>query len=151
MARAWSGAALGEKRQRNLAEGEVFYLLTGVFHAHDTTELDRFLELLGSRIVFLIDWNKARKALQLFTGKRAAIDILTDAARRDEGHRAFLELGGAEIVYEAIRNAASGRIAYGVPLDQALGEEECQGFLRHVLHARLRGFDGRPFDAADPR
>jgi uncharacterized protein Yka (UPF0111/DUF47 family) len=139
---AWS--ALGEKRQRNLAEGEVFYLLTGVFHAHDTTELDRFLELLGSRIVFLIDWNKARKALQLFTGKRAALGILTDAARCDEGHRAFLELGGAELVYEAIRNAASGRIAYGVPLDQALGEDECRGFLRQVLHVACAGLkDGR--------
>jgi uncharacterized protein Yka (UPF0111/DUF47 family) len=133
----WS--PLGEKRQRNLAEGEVFYLLTGVFRARDAQELDRFLERLGSRIVFLIDWNKARKALQLFTGKRAAIEILTDAARRDEGHRAFLELGGAELVYEAIRNAASGRIAYGVPLDQALGEEECQGFLRHVLHVACEG------------
>ncbi len=138
----WS--PLGEKRQRNLAEGEVFYLLTGVFHAHDAPELDRFLELLGSRIVFLIDWNKARKALQLFTGKRAAIDILTDAARRNEGHRAFLELGGAELVYEAIRNAASGRIAYGVPLDQALGDEECRGFLRHVLRVACEGLkDGR--------
>ncbi|MGO8739345.1 DUF47 domain-containing protein [Rhodoblastus sp.] len=138
----WS--ALGEKRQRNLAEGEVFYLLTGVFHAHDATELDRFLERLGSRIVFLIDWNKARKALQLFTGKKAAIDILTDAARRDEGHRAFLELGGAELIYEAIRNAASGRIAYGVPLDRALGDDQCQGFLRHVLHVACAGLqDGR--------
>ncbi len=138
----WS--PLAEKRQRNLAEGEVFYLLTGVFRAPNASELDRFLELLGSRIVFLIDWNKARKALQLFTGKRAAIDILTDAARRDEGHRAFLELGGAELVYEAIRNAASGRIAYGVPLDQALGEDECQGFLRHVLHVACDGLkDGR--------
>ncbi len=139
---AWS--TLGEKRQRNLAEGEVFYLLTGVFHAHDTRELDRFLELLGSRIVFLIDWNKARKALQLFTSKGAALDILTDAARRDEGHRAFLELGGAELVYEAIRNAASGRIAYGVPLDQALGGDECRGFLRQVLHVACAGLkDGR--------
>ena len=138
----WS--PLGEKRQRNLAEGEVFYLLTGVFRAADAPELDRFLELLGSRIVFLIDWNKARKALQLFTGKRGAIQILTDAARRDEGHRAFLELGGAELVYEAIRNTASGRIAYGAPLGQALGEDECQGFLRHVLHVACEGLkDGR--------
>ncbi len=138
----WS--PLGEKRQRNLAEGEVFYLLNGVFRAADATELDRFLELLGSRIVFLIDWNKARKALQLFADKKAAIEILTNAARRDEGHRAFLELGGAELIYEAVRNAASGRIAYGVPLDKALGEEECRGFLRNVLHVACEGLkDGR--------
>ncbi|MCI4678377.1 hypothetical protein K9U39_08320 [Rhodoblastus acidophilus] len=133
----WS--PLGEKRQRNLAEGEVFYLLNGVYKARDEADLDRFLTFLGSRIVFLIDWNKARKALQLFTGKGAAIAILLDAARGDDGHRAFLELGGAELVYEAIRNAASGRIAYGVPLEQALGDEECRGFLRHVLHVACAG------------
>jgi uncharacterized protein Yka (UPF0111/DUF47 family) len=138
----WS--PLGEKRQSNLAEGEVFYLLTGVFNGRDADELDHYLEVLGSRIVFLIDWNKARKALQLFIGKGAAIDVLTDAARRDEGHRAFLELGGADLVYEAVRNSASGRIAYGVPLDKAMGEPECRGFLRNVLHVACEGMnDGR--------
>ncbi|MGO9942494.1 MAG: hypothetical protein ACLPIC_06940 [Rhodoblastus sp.] len=139
---AWS--PLGEKRQRNLAEGEVFFLLTGVFKARDEADLERFLEFLGSRIVFLIDWNKARKALQVFTTKNIAIALLTGAARRDEGHRAFLELGGAELIYEAIRNAAPGRIAYGVPLDQALGEAECEAFLRNVLHVACEGLkDGR--------
>ncbi|HUO54534.1 MAG TPA: hypothetical protein VMU18_07330 [Rhodoblastus sp.] len=138
----WS--PLGEKRQRNLAEGEVFYLLNGVYRARDAADLDAFLAFLGSRIVFLIDWNKARKALQLFTDKAAAIAILRDAASADEGHRAFLELGGAELVFEAIRNAASGRIAYGVPLEQALGPEECRAFLRNVLHVACAGLkDGR--------
>ncbi|WP_374545210.1 hypothetical protein [Rhodoblastus sp.] len=139
---AWS--PLAEKSERNLAEGEPFVLLNGVFSARDEADLDHYLEFLGSRIVFLIDWNKARKTLQLFTGKNAAIDILTAAARQDEGHRAFLELGGAELVYEAIRNAAPGRIAYGVPLNRALGEGECDAFLRHVLHVACDGLkDGR--------
>ena len=139
---AWS--PLAEKRQSNLAEGEPFYLLSGAFTARDEADLDRYLEFLGSRIVFLIDWNKARKTLQIFTGKAAAIEILTSAARHDEGHRAFLELGGAELVYEAIRNAAPGRIAYGVPLNRALGESECDAFLRHVLHVACEGLkDGR--------
>ena len=138
----WS--PLDEKRQRNLAEGEVFFLLTGAYSARDEVDLDRFLEFLGSRIVFLIDWNKARKTLQAFTSKSAAIALLTEAARHDDGHRAFLELGGAELVYEAIRNAAPGRIAYGVPLDEALGDAECEGFLRHVLHVACEGLkDGR--------
>ena len=139
---SWS--PLGEKRQRNLAEGEVFFLLTGAYEAQDEADLGRFLEFLGSRIVFLIDWNKARKALQVFVKKNVAIALLTGAARRDEGHRAFLELGGAELIYEAIRNAAPGRIAYGVPLDQAVGEGECEAFLRNVLHAACEGLkDGR--------
>jgi len=38
--------------------------MTGRFAAETRRELDAFLTFLGSRIVFLIDWNKGRKALQ---------------------------------------------------------------------------------------
>ncbi len=70
--------------------------------------------------------------------------MLTGAAMRDEGHRAFLELGGVDLVFEAVRRAAAGRIAYGVRLDQALGETECLGFIRNVLRAASQGLrDGR--------
>ncbi len=138
----WS--ALAENKHSKLAEGEAFYLVTGAYTAESDADLDRFLEFLGSRIVFLIDWNKARKALQSFVSKSSAIEILRDAARRDDGHRAFLELGGANLVFEAVRRAAAGRIPYGVPLDQAIGERECVGFLDNVLHVASEGLrDGR--------
>jgi uncharacterized protein Yka (UPF0111/DUF47 family) len=133
----WS--TLAEKRQSGLAKGEVFYLLDGVYQGHDTADLDRFLTFLGSRIVFLIDWNKARKALQSFVPKNAAIETLKDAAQREDGHRAFLALGGADLVFEAVRRAAAGRIGYGVRLDQALGEKECAAFLHNVLHIASEG------------
>ncbi len=138
----WS--SLAEEHERDLAGGEIFYLLTGVYAARDEADLDRFLSFFGSRIVFLIDWNKARKALQTFVSKGKAIELLTLAANRDEGHRAFLELGGVDLVFEAIRRAAAGRIAYGVRLDHALGEAECLAFLRNVLHVASEGLkDGR--------
>ena len=138
----WS--ALAENQHRDLAKGEVFFLLNGVYQAHDEADLDRFLAFLGSRIVFLIDWNKARKALQSFVSKAGAIDLLVGAAKREDGHRAFLELGGADLVFDAVRRAAAGRIAYGVPLGEALGESECAAFLRNVLHLASEGLeDGR--------
>ncbi len=141
-AAAWS--PLAEKQKRDLAEGEIFYLLTGVYSARDEADLDRFLSFFASRIVFLIDWNKARKALQTFVSKGGAIELLTAAAASDEGHRAFLELGGVDLIFEAVRRAAGGRIAYGVRLDQALGERECLAFLRNVLHVACEGLkDGR--------
>jgi hypothetical protein len=139
---AWS--SLAENQKGNLAEGEIFYLLTGVYAARDDADLDRFLSFFGSRVVFLIDWNKARKALQTFVSKGKAIDLLADAAKGDEGHRAFLELGGADLVFDVVRRAAAGRIAYGVRLDRALGEGECLAFLRNVLHVACEGLkDGR--------
>jgi len=133
----WS--PLAENQDRDLAEGEAFYLLNGVYHGRDEADLDRFLAFLGSRIVFLIDWNKARKALQSLVSKAGAIELLIGAAHREDGHRAFLELGGADLVFDAVRRAAGGRIAYGVPLGQALGESECAAFLRNVLHIASEG------------
>jgi uncharacterized protein Yka (UPF0111/DUF47 family) len=134
---AWS--SLAENQREALAKGEVFYLLNGVYQARDAADLNRFLTILGSRIVFLIDWNKARKALQLFVSKAAAIELLKGAAEREDGHRAFLELGGADLVFDAVRRGGDGVIAYGEPLSKALGESECVAFLRDVLHIASDG------------
>lgn len=133
---AWS--PLADQAGAGLSE-DIFYLLTGQYAAANDEALDDFLEFLGSRIVFLIDWNKARKALQTFVGKKAAIDLLIWAAGHDFGHRAFLELGGAELVFEAVQGAAAGRIRYGARLDEALGAEPVAEFLQRVLRDASQG------------
>lgn len=133
---AWT--SLAEQRADGLDE-DFFYLLTGRYVSDDENALDRFLEFLGSRIVFLIDWNKARKALQTFVGKNVAIDLLIWAAQQDFGHRAFLELGGVDLIFEAVHRAAAGRISYGVRLDEALGVAECTEFLQNVLRDASQG------------
>ncbi|HUA76024.1 MAG TPA: hypothetical protein VMA86_00035 [Acetobacteraceae bacterium] len=133
---AWS--PLGEKATGDLG-GESFYLLTGRYAASDEAGLERFLEFLGSRLVFVIDWNKARKALQTFVGKAAAFDLLAWAAEHDFGHRAFLELGGTDLIFETIQSAAAGRIPYGVRLDTALGPIECVHFLQQALRDTSQG------------
>ncbi|SKA35662.1 hypothetical protein SAMN02745126_05704 [Enhydrobacter aerosaccus] len=134
---AWN--ALTERQAQELQGGEAFYLVVGRHAAADEAAQLRFLEFLGSRIVFLIDWNKARKALQIFVGKQNAIDILRWASSHDCGHRGFLELGGADLVFEAIRRTGAGRIPYGARLDAVLGEKECTTFLRHVLRQTSEG------------
>jgi len=122
-----------------LAKENAFFLVTGTHTAEVESELDAMLEFLGSRIVFLIDWNKARKALQTFAGKRAAVDVLEWAAARDYGHRAFLELGGIELVFEAIRHVAAGRVPYGARLDNVLGGAATTEFLKSVLRTSSEG------------
>ncbi len=134
---SWS--PLTEQAADGLAKGEAFYLVTGRYEAADIGALDAFLERLGSRLVFLIDWNKARKALQTFVGKGAAAALLVDAAARDLGHRAFLELGGAELVLEAVRRVAAARAPYGARLDAVLGEGEARDFLAEVLRIASEG------------
>ena len=71
--------------------------------------------------------------------KNAAIDLLTWAAGHDLGHRAFVDLGGADPVFEAAHRAAAGRIPYGVRLDEALGATECVEFLQRVLRDTSQG------------
>ena len=132
----WS--PLAEKEARGM-EDDVFYLVTGRHVVAAEEQRRRFLEHLGSRLVFLIDWNKARKALQTFVDKREAVDILGWAAGHDHGHRAFLELGGTDLVFEAIRRTAVGRIPYGTRLDATLGTAECVKFLQRVLRQTSEG------------
>ena len=78
-----------EEKSDGLGREPKFYLVNGCYRAGAENGLDHFLELLGSRIVFLIDWNRARKALYTFVGKSAAIELLQGMAMQGHGHRAF--------------------------------------------------------------
>jgi uncharacterized protein Yka (UPF0111/DUF47 family) len=118
---------------------QAFFLVTGTYQADSEASLDRMLEFLASRIVFLIDWNKARKALRAFVIKRATVEVLQWAAVHDHGHRAFLELGGAELIFESIRHIGGGRVPYGTRLDTVLGASTTIDFLKSVLRVASDG------------
>ena len=81
----------------------------------------------------MIDWNKARKRLQTLVNNNDAVAILTWSARHRYGHRAFLELGGGELVAAAARHAAPTRIGFGQRLDAVLGRDGAKDFLQNVL------------------
>jgi uncharacterized protein Yka (UPF0111/DUF47 family) len=129
----WSG--LDRKSAEGLGEGGVFYLVTGRYPTEDAAQRDAFLAELGASLVFLIDWNKARKVLRAWVAKADAVRILEWAARNRVGHRGFLELGGSELVAAAVHHAASTRIGFGERLDSVLGREAAVDFLRSVLRA----------------
>ena len=63
---SWS--RLHQTSAEGLAEGEAFYLVTGRYQAETEEALCAFLEAVGAVLVFLIDWNKARKALRKLVG-----------------------------------------------------------------------------------
>ncbi len=133
----WSG--LTEKRAQSLGKNGQFLLVTGRCHAKDAEQVETFLEYLGSRLVFIIDWNKARKALRNFLSDSGATAVLDWAAAQDLGHRGFLELGGAELIYEAVRSGSAGHVAYGQRLDQALGAAQTAEFLKDTLKIASEG------------
>jgi len=127
----WSG--LERKNSTGLGDDGGFYLVTGRLPFDSGARRDAFLENVGASLVFLIDWNKARKVLREWVSKSDAIRVLAWAAQHRIGHRGFLELGGGELVAAAVHHAAPTRIGFGESLDHALGREAAVDFLKTVL------------------
>ena len=75
-------------------EKKVYHLSSGRYTAGTGKDKDEFLNYLGSRIVFLIDWNRARKSLRNFLPNKDTIAVLKWAADNDAGHMGYLNLGG---------------------------------------------------------
>jgi uncharacterized protein Yka (UPF0111/DUF47 family) len=139
---AWSG--LDRQTAKGLGDDGVFYLITGRFEADSGDRRDRFLETVGMSLVFLIDWNKARKSLRTLVDGEDAIRVLDWAARHRIGHRAYLESGGADLVAAAVRHAAPARIGFGERLAVVLGRDIAVDFLKTVLRIAMEGLlDGR--------
>jgi uncharacterized protein Yka (UPF0111/DUF47 family) len=127
----WSG--LERKSAAGLGDDGAFYLVTGRFAGDGAESRDAFLESVGASLVFLIDWNKARKVLRGWISKTDAIHVLTWAARHRFGHRGFLELGGGELVAAAVHHATPTRIGFGERLDNVLGRDAAVDFAKTVL------------------
>jgi uncharacterized protein Yka (UPF0111/DUF47 family) len=123
----------------NLGSEGVYVLAIGRLQASDPASLERYLAFLGSRIVFLIDWNRARKRLQQFLGKTEAVRLLKWAADRNIGHRGFLELGGERLVYEALEFAQQTPLHYGERLDETLGADAAFDYLQFVMNEAATG------------
>jgi len=121
-------------------DSETYHYTLGVFDAPDEDVLKEYLAYLGSRIVFLIDWNKARKQLKEFLNSKAAMEVLKWAADNDVGHCGFLKMGGAQLVYVAIEQGARGvPPRYGVKLAEILGTEKASDFLKFCLKTCSEG------------
>jgi uncharacterized protein Yka (UPF0111/DUF47 family) len=133
----WSG--LGQRRAKGLAEGDTFYLVSGRYEADSEKSREAFLEAIGMSVVFLIDWNKARKSLRNLVDGQSATRLLDWAARHRVGHRAYLEYGGSDLVAAAIRHAAPTRIGFGEQLAAVLGYDIAVDFLKAVLRIATEG------------
>ncbi len=126
---SWEGTRAGQ------LGGAGFQLTTGRYQAADEAACRDYLEFLGSRLVFLIDWNRARKQLRAFLPGKARIGLLRWAAEQEIGHRAFVELGGARLINQAIESVAGSAMHFGDRLSDVLGLAETESFLRFVLSA----------------
>jgi hypothetical protein len=138
----WHDTRLVQDRQ--MSDG-LYHVAAGRLAAADASAIDGFLEFLGSRLVFLIDWNRARKQLRTLVGKSEALRLLEWAAAQEVGHMGFLRLGGARAVFEALDFAARGRGHFGQTLGDLLGGDRAERFLQFALRtATTELLAGRP-------
>jgi uncharacterized protein Yka (UPF0111/DUF47 family) len=122
-----------------LAAGATFTLTTGHFMAADEIDCRDYLGFLGSRLVFLIDWNRARKQLRGFLRGPDRLALLRSVAEDEVGHCGFLELGGAQLVNQAIEATAGSAMHFGDRLCDVLGDAETMKFLRFVFLTATEG------------
>ena len=127
------------KKSSAMFEKRIYHLSAGTYHATGRDDLAKFLEYTGSRLVFLIDWNRARKRLRNFLLTKDAISVLKWAADNEFGHMGFLALGGEKIVYDALGMASRVPMRYGEPLHQILGREKSTEYFRWVLRVAATG------------
>lgn len=126
------------RTDRAFADG-VYHLCVGSYLARNNADLKAYLNHLGSRLVFLIDWNRARKRLQVLVPRPAALSLLAWAAADNLGHMAFLKAGGERIIFDALQFVAGGTLTYGVTLDELLGREAAVSYLRFILKTCAHG------------
>lgn len=130
-----------ETRSRNdssFAKG-LYHLCVGHFKSRSTAKLHSYLEHLGASLVYLIDWNRARKRLRLFVSRNAAFDLLKWAAEHDIGHMGWLKAGGEQLIFDSMRFAFAGQASVGERLDSLLGEQRAVDFLRFTLTKTFGG------------
>jgi len=132
----WEDAV--SRRDKSMEDG-VYHLSVGQYTGRRREDLEEYLAFLGSRLVFLIDWNRARKRLRSFLPKQAAIDTLKWAADENYGHMAFLKMGGEQLVHEALEFVVKGSHRFGERLDAMLGAHDATQCLRFVLRTCSEG------------
>lgn len=116
-----------------LNDGKPYHLGRATLMAEDDEALLAGLQHVASRIVFVIDWNRARKALKPFVRKAQTIDILTRAAERDWGHMAWLLAGGEQLVFNAMQAVDGEAFRIGDRLDDVIGETAAAEFLLDLM------------------
>ncbi|MCW6512145.1 DUF47 domain-containing protein [Lichenifustis flavocetrariae] len=130
-----------------LAGGQPFFLSTATFDVKDNKDLLAYLDHLGSRLVFLIDWNHARKQLRGFLVKEDRSRLLRWAADADVGHRGFLQMGGARLIWSAVETAAVSAVRLGDRLCDVLGTESAYAFVQFVFTTASEGLRARQSDS----
>ena len=127
----WSDMA--SKVAPDLSEGQASTLGLARFSCEDRVRLTRTLEAIGASVVYLLDWERARKRLLNFVDGEGATAVLLAAAQAEVGHKAWLRLGADRLVFSAMHALGAQAFRIGDRLDEVLGAEGAKAFMLEVL------------------
>ena len=116
-----------------------YHLSVGTYLAKNQSDLEVYLSFLASRIVFLIDWNRARKRLGKFVKKEDVFSILKWAADNGLGHMGFLKMGGEQLIFDAVKRTAKSPLHFGDEFESVISREKAIEFLKFVLKTCAEG------------
>jgi uncharacterized protein Yka (UPF0111/DUF47 family) len=128
-----------DTRESKNFEDSLYHLSIGTYLAKDQVDIEQYLSFIASRIVFLIDWNRARKRLGKLIKKEDAFSILKWAADNELGHIGFLKMGGEQLIFDAIKKTAKSPLLFGDEFGQVLNREKAIEFLKFVLKTCTEG------------
>ncbi len=123
-----------------LTEG-AFFLLRGTLLVSDPARAEEVLRGFGASLVFLIDWNKARKRLRTFLRGSDVMEVLRWSSLERIGHLPFLSYGDEELIYEALEALPRGTVRLGEPLGEILGRKGALEFMKDVLRLSRESYD----------
>lgn len=138
---SWSG--VGARNTAGLNAGADYIIGVAQFDCADEASLQTSLEALGARIVFLIDWNRARKRLNLLVKKSTSIAVLSEAARREVGHMGWLLAGGDRVIFAAMEALGPDYFRMGDQLDAVMGVDQARDFLVEALLLATAGLQSK--------
>jgi uncharacterized protein Yka (UPF0111/DUF47 family) len=133
---SWDNTATRESKN---FEDSLYHLSIGTYRAKDQVDIEQYLSFIASRIVFLIDWNRARKRLGKLIKKEDAFSILKWAADNELGHIGFLKMGGEQLIFDAIKKTVKSPLQFGDEFEHVLNREKAIEFLKFVLKTCAEG------------
>jgi hypothetical protein len=129
----------GASQSQKLESSAVYHVSIGTFEARNQKDLEDYLCFTGSRIVFLIDWNRARKSLRNFLKKKDCVNVLKWSAENNLGHRAYLKMGGEQLIFGCLEKTMKSPLKFGDRFEQVLGPALATEFLQFVLRTCTEG------------
>ena len=131
------------RKTKASASDAPYELRAGFYTIRTHADLEQYVKLFGSHLVFRIDKDSARKQLERSVKSADTIVLLKWAAAGNVGQCAVLQEGDVHLICTAVARARSAQMRLGTRLDQLLSADSTRTFLMRALSIVTTGLVDR--------